>query len=158
MVCLWAVNIGIGNNVALGCLPVATPGVSMAAGPRPATPAVGPKIVAAAKKFLGGKYVWGAENPKIGFDCSGLVQYTYHGLGLTTPRVAQDQFKSAHLIAAGRAVPGDLVFYHDDYGNVYHVGIYVSPGVTYAAVDEAEGIKVQTIWDGTATYGSYTHS
>lgn len=158
IVCLWAVNIGIGANVPLGCLPVSTPGVSMANGPRPATPAVGPKIVAAAKKFLGGKYVWGGEDPKVGFDCSGLVQYTYRGLGLSTPRVAQDQFSAAHLITAGRAVPGDLVFYHDNYGNVYHVGIYVSPGVTYAAVDEQEGIKVQPIWDSTATYGSYTHS
>ncbi|HEX2902340.1 MAG TPA: NlpC/P60 family protein [Jatrophihabitans sp.] len=158
IVCLWAVNIGIGTNVALGCLPVATPAVSMATGPRPPTPAVGPQIVAAAKKFLGGKYVWGGEDPKVGFDCSGLVQYTYRGLGLSTPRVAQDQFAAAHMITAGRAVPGDLVFYHDSYGNVYHVGIYVSPGVTYAAVDQQEGIRVQSIWDSTATYGSFTHS
>lgn len=158
IVCLWAVNIGIGANVWLGCSPASTPAVSMATGPRPATPAAGPKIVAAAKKFLGGKYVWGGEDPKRGFDCSGLVQYTYRGVGLNTPRVAQDQFLAAHMITAGRAVPGDLVFYHDNNGNVYHVGIYVSPGVTYAAVDEAEGIRVQPIWDDTATYGSFTHS
>lgn len=158
IVCIWAVNIGIGVNKSLGCAPVSTAGDSLATGPRPAPNATGIKIVAAAKKFLGGKYVWGAENPAVGFDCSGLVQYTYRSLGISTPRVAQDQFNAAHLITAGRAVPGDLVFYHDDEGNVYHVGIYVSPGYTYAAVDEQEGIKVQPIWDDTATYGSFTHS
>jgi cell wall-associated NlpC family hydrolase len=158
IVCLWAVNIGVGANTALGCLPVSTAGASMATGPRPAPSATGVKVVAAAKKFLGGKYVWGAENPKVGFDCSGLVQYTYASVNIPTPRVAQDQFSAAHMITAGRAVPGDLVFYHDNQGNVYHVGIYVSPGLTYAAVDEAEGIKVQPIWDNSATYGSFTHS
>ena len=54
----------------------------MATGPRPAPSAAGLKVVAAAKKFLGGKYVWGGENPKVGFDCSGLVQYTYRGVGV----------------------------------------------------------------------------
>jgi len=158
IVCLWAVNIGIGKNSYLGCQGVSSPGVAMPSGPRPATPAVNTKVVAAAKKFLGGKYVWGGEDPKVGFDCSGLVQYTYRGAGVSTPRVAQDQFRVARMISAGRAVPGDLVFYHDSQGNVYHVGIYVSPGLTYAAVDEAEGIKVQPIWDSSATYASFTHS
>jgi hypothetical protein len=42
---------------------------------------------------------------------------------------------------------------------VYHVGIYLSPGKTVAAIDEAEGVNYQTIWDAsTATYGSFTHS
>jgi cell wall-associated NlpC family hydrolase len=155
-VCLWAVNIGVGSNKLLGCKSLTTVGITT--GPRPATPASNTKITAAAKKFLGGKYVWGAEDPKVGFDCSGLVQYTYRGAGLSTPRVAQDQFRAARMISASRAVPGDLVFYHDAQGSVYHVGIYVSPGVTYAAVDEAEGIRVQQIWDPSATYGSFTHS
>ena len=69
-----------------------------------------------------------------------------------------DQARAARLIPPSRAVPGDLVFYHDNYGSVYHVGIYVSPGVSYAAVDPANGVRVQTIWDSTATYGSFTHN
>ena len=157
-VCMWATNIGIGANQPLGCRALTTPATTVPTGPAPVPPPANAKIVAAAKTFLGSKYVWGAEDPKVGFDCSGLVQYTYRGAGVSTPRVAQDQFKAANLIDASRAVPGDLVFYHDSYGAVYHVGIYVSPGVTYAAVDPANGVRVQQIWDSTATYGSFTHN
>jgi len=156
-VCLWATNIGIGANQLLGCQTLATPASVVSTGPAPTPPAANVAIVAAAQKLLGSKYVWGAEDPKVGFDCSGLVQYTYRGAGVNTPRVSQAQFSAARIITASRAVPGDLVFYHDSHGSVYHVGIYVSPGVTYAAVDPANGVRVQTIWDATATYGSFTH-
>ncbi len=36
--------------------------------------------------------------------------------GVATPRMPQDQFDAARLIRADRAVPGDLVFYHDSDG------------------------------------------
>jgi hypothetical protein len=157
-VCMWAINIGIGANQPLGCLSLTTPATTVPTGPAPVPPPVNALIVAAAQKLLGAKYVWGAEDPKVGFDCSGLVQYTYRGAGVSTPRVSQDQFRGATMIPASRAVPGDLVFYHDNYGTVYHVGIYISPGVSYAAVDPANGVRVQTIWDSTATYGSFTHN
>jgi cell wall-associated NlpC family hydrolase len=157
-VCLWAVNIGIGANKFLGCAGLSTPAVAMLAGPAPATPASNAKIVALAKTFIGKRYVWGGASPT-GFDCSGLVQYSYRtAAALTTPRIAQDQFSAARMIPAVRAVPGDLVFYHDNTGAVYHVGIYTGPGMTVAAVDQASGVRAQAIWDSTATFGSFTHS
>jgi cell wall-associated NlpC family hydrolase len=154
--CVWLVNQGLGANTALGCTPLDTRG---AAGTAPVkTPAINTKALKEAKKHLGQKYVWGAEGPKT-FDCSGLVMYSYHKAGFTTPRIAQDQFTAARVIPASRAVPGDLVFYHDSVGAVYHVGIYVAPLDTVAAIDEAEGIAHQHIWDpSSATYGSFTHT
>jgi hypothetical protein len=158
-ICVWAVNIGIGNNRFLGCGALSTPAVAMPSGPAPATPAANQKVTVLAAKYLGSRYVWGGASPATGFDCSGLVQYTYRvGAGIGTPRVAQDQFSAARMIAPGRAVPGDLVFFHDTEGAVYHVGIYAAPGLMYAAVDEAEGVRYQHIWDSTATFGSFTHS
>ena len=117
-------------------------------------------MVALAAKQLGSRYVWGGASPATGFDCSGLVMYTYKtGAGMQLPRVAQDQFLAARMIPAGRAVPGDLVFFHDQQGSVYHVGIYAAPGLMYAAVDEAEGVRYQQIWDpSSASYASFTHS
>lgn len=157
-VCLWALNIQVGANKFLGCSALSTPAVAMPSGPTPATPAVNKKVTALAAKYVGSRYVWGGASPSTGFDCSGLVQYTYRvGAGISTPRVAQDQFSSARMIAMGRAAPGDLVFFHDNLGYVYHVGIYAGAGRMYAAVDEAEGVRFQTIWDSTATYGSFTH-
>lgn len=159
LICAWAVNIGVGANKYLGCSAFSTPAVSMPTGPTPATPAANTKVTTLAAKYLGYPYVWGGASPSTGFDCSGLVQYTYRvGAGITTPRIAQDQFHAAHRITAGRAVPGDLVFFHDSTGSVYHVGIYAGPGTMYAAVDPANGVRYQNIWDSTATYGSFTHS
>ena len=157
-VCVWAVNIGVGVNKSLGCAALSTPAVAMLPGPAPATPASNAAIVKLALTFVGKPYVWGGSSPA-GFDCSGLVQYSYRtAAALTTPRIAQDQFRAARMIPAVRAVPGDLVFYHDNTGYVYHVGIYTGPGMTVAAVNPANGVKVQPIWDATVTYGSFTHS
>ena len=156
--CAWAVNFSIGADRFLGCFAVSTPAIAMPAGPTPATPAANKRVTALAAKYLGSRYVWGGADPKTGFDCSGLVQYTYRlGAGIGTPRIAQDQFIAARMITAGRAVPGDLVFFHDNSGSVYHVGIYAGPGLMYAAVDETEGVRYQRIWDPTATFGSFTH-
>ena len=157
-VCLWAVNIGIGVNKYLGCQSLSTPAVAMLAAPAPATPAANLKIVKLAATFVGTRYVWGGASPSAGFDCSGLVLYSYRaGAAIGTPRVAQDQFAAARMIPAARVVPGDLVFFHDTTGYVYHVGIYTGPSMMVAAVDETQGVRAQQIWDPTATFGSFTH-
>ncbi len=154
--CIWVVNVGLGHNSFLGCKAGDTRG---AAGTTPiATPALNSKVVTEARRHIGQKYVWGATGPKT-FDCSGLVKYSYGKFGYITPRVSEDQFTAARLIPASRAVPGDLVFYHDTEGDVYHVGIYLSPGRTVAAIDENSGVNYQTIWDpSSTTYGSFTHA
>ncbi len=155
-VCVWTVNVGWGHNTFLGCKAVDTrAGQAMAAG----SPSVSvlPAVLAQAKKHIGQRYVWGATGPKT-FDCSGLMLYSYKKSGFTTPRVSEDQSRAARLIPASHARPGDLVFYHDTTGDVYHVGMYVSPGLTVAAIDEEEGVNYQRIWDpSSTTYGSFTH-
>jgi cell wall-associated NlpC family hydrolase len=154
--CIWLVNVGFGSNSSLGCAAVDTRGPA-ATGPVKRSP-IRQTATDKALRQIGKPYVWGAEGPKT-FDCSGLVMWSYHKAGVTTPRVAADQFRAAKLIPASRAARGDLVFYHDSLGHVYHVGIYLSPGRSVAAIDEAEGVDYQTIYtDSYATYGSFTHS
>ena len=46
----------------------------------------GAKAVELAKEHLGVPYKWGGTTPA-GFDCSGLLQHTYHRLGVELPRV-----------------------------------------------------------------------
>src|SRR5207248_662797 len=121
LACVWTVNVGLGSNRHLGCRSVDTRGPA-GSGAVPA-PTVNTKVVTEASRHIGQPYVWGATGPKA-FDCSGLVQYSYRLAGISTPRIAADQFTAARLIPAARAVRGDLVFYHDSVGYVYHVGIY----------------------------------
>ena len=155
LACVWAVDIAQGENRSLGCRAADTRGTDTST---VTPPAVNAEVVTEAKKHLGQHYVWGAAGPST-FDCSGLVAYSYGKFGVTTPRVSSDQFRAARLISADRAVAGDLVFYHDSTGDVYHVGIYLEPGSTVAAIDYAHGVDYQHIWDpSTATYGSFTHS
>lgn len=153
--CIWLVNIGIGNNRFLGCRAQDTRGN---AGTDPVeVPKINTAVVTEAKRHIGQPYVWGAEGPRT-FDCSGLVMFSYGKAGFITPRVSEDQAKAARLIPATRAVPGDLVFWHNNEGDVYHVAIYLSPGKTVAAIDESSGVDYQKIWDPSiVTYGSFTH-
>jgi cell wall-associated NlpC family hydrolase len=154
--CIWVVNVGLGSNSFLGCRAGDTRGP---AGTGTVTvPKLNTQVVTEAKRHIGQAYVWGAAGPTT-FDCSGLVKYSYGKFAFTTPRTSEQQALAARLIPAARAVPGDLVFYHDTEGDVYHVGIYLSPGLTVAAIDTAEGVNYQKIWDpSSASYGSFTHT
>jgi cell wall-associated NlpC family hydrolase len=102
--------------------------------------ALGSVVVADAEAYLGTPYVWGGEQPGVGFDCSGLVQWVYAEAGISLPRVAQDQYDvGPHLPAGATLYPGDLVFFGSGPQAVEHVGIYVGNGemidAPYTGVD-----------------------
>lgn len=155
LLCITVNDVGPGDDTSLGCRASDTRGRGTGT---VTPPPVNGQVVTEAKKHIGQDYVWGAAGPTT-FDCSGLVTYSYAKFGISSPHQSELQFRQARVISAARAVPGDLVFYHDDTGWVYHVGIYLSPGKTVAAIDTAEGVNYQAIWNpDTATYGSFTHS
>ncbi|KOV71199.1 hypothetical protein ADK64_00885 [Streptomyces sp. MMG1121] len=80
--------------------------------------------VAAAQSVLGRPYVWGANGPS-GFDCSGLMQWSYAHAGLHLPRTSQEQRLAGRQVPLSEARPGDLVVYRSD---ASHVGMYVGNG------------------------------
>lgn len=85
------------------------------------------KVVEEAKTQLGVKYVYGGEDPGVGFDCSGLTQWCYSKAGLTIPRTSQEQFASMVKIPRKSVVAGDLVFFvGSDPPSPGHVGIVIS--------------------------------
>ncbi|MFF4752769.1 NlpC/P60 family protein [Streptomyces sp. NPDC002514] len=80
--------------------------------------------VAAARSALGRPYVWGANGPS-GFDCSGLMQWSYAQAGIGIPRTSQAQRYAGRQVPLSQARPGDLVVYRSDAG---HVGMYMGNG------------------------------
>ncbi|MFF7471624.1 NlpC/P60 family protein [Streptomyces sp. NPDC008092] len=80
--------------------------------------------IAAARSALGKPYVWGASGPT-GFDCSGLMQWSYAHAGIHLPRTSQEQRFAGHQVPLSQAQPGDLVVYRSD---ASHVGMYVGNG------------------------------
>lgn len=79
---------------------------------------------AAARSALGRPYVWGANGP-YGFDCSGLMQWSYAQAGVGLPRTSQAQRYAGRQVPLSEARPGDLVLYRDD---ASHVGMYAGNG------------------------------
>jgi len=77
-----------------------------------------------AQQQLGVRYRYGGASPTAGFDCSGLVHYSYRRAGLQVPRTSQAQFDAAQKIALTDARPGDILFFRDQ-TKLSHVGIYL---------------------------------
>ena len=86
-------------------------------------------IIKVAKSKIGTPYVWGGENNS-GFDCSGLVQYSYRKAGINTPRVANDMANTYERIYRARDLkPGDLIFFETkEAGRISHTGMYIGNG------------------------------
>lgn len=105
--------------------------------------------IAATKK--GVPYKWGGTGPS-GFDCSGLVQYSYRRAGKKLPRTAAAQYHRTRKIARAERKRGDLVFFHSG-RNVYHVGIYAGRGKVLHAPRTGAVVRLETIWTNSVWYG-----
>jgi cell wall-associated NlpC family hydrolase len=84
----------------------------------------GDALVAVAMSLRGARYRYGGATPA-GFDCSGLVFYAHHQLGLAVPRTSRDQAEAADTVKPRKLRRGDLVFFKIDSSRVNHVGIYI---------------------------------
>ncbi len=112
--------------VVAGCAPKRILLDGGAADEEPAAAAdLGPRVVELAKAQIGTPYAFGGSRPQDGFDCSGLVQWTFGRQGVTLPRSVDEQCRVGRPVEADDLQPGDLVFFsihgrdHPD-----HVGIY----------------------------------
>lgn len=108
----------------------------------------GDKVVLLSRGLIGSKYLSGGITPT-GFDCSGLVMYTYQqALGVKLPHNARAQ--AAHAAYRGNdwsgLSHGDLVLFN----NYTHVGIYIGRGLFIHAPEHGRPVRVdklnQTYW------------
>jgi murein DD-endopeptidase len=90
----------------------------------------GAVIAREAREQIGVPYRYGGDEPRRGFDCSGLVAYVHAREGITVPRTAAAQFAAVRRIERDELRPGDLVFFRLVPGSreVTHVGIYTGQG------------------------------
>lgn len=92
-------------------------------------------IIDRAKSYTGTNYILGGESYD-GIDCSGLTSAAYGG---NLPHYSGDQYNN--VMSSGTYTsdinslkPGDLVFYRDSSGNIYHVALYVGNGKVIDAI------------------------
>jgi cell wall-associated NlpC family hydrolase len=101
------------------------------------------RAAAVARQMIGVPYKWGGSTPK-GFDCSGLVQYSYKKAGLRAPRTSKAQYSASARLRLKDAREGDLVFFNFDRG-ISHVGIYLGDGRFVHAPSSGKRVEVSSL-------------
>ena len=93
-----------------------------AAGPA-ARQTTGERAAKVALGQVGTPYRYGGSTPA-GFDCSGLVQYSYLEAGKMLPRTTRQLWDASVTVQARELQAGDILFFEID-GKMSHVGMYV---------------------------------
>lgn len=78
--------------------------------------------VQAALSMQGKPYVWGAADPNVGFDCSGLTMWAWAQVGVSLPHSSAAQYSALPHVDKDALQPGDLLFF---YSPISHVGMYI---------------------------------
>jgi cell wall-associated NlpC family hydrolase len=98
-------------------------------------------VVKFASSQLGKPYVFGSGADTSSFDCSDLVQWAYKQIGISIPRVTQDQVNAGREVGPKEKLkPGDLIFPHAG-----HVVMYVGNGKVIAAPYTGTVVQYQDV-------------
>lgn len=95
-------------------------------------------LISFLKAQLGKAYVLGSSGPS-SYDCSGLTQAAFKQIGVSLPRVSQDQSTTGTPVSLDSLQPGDLLYWGSA-GSAYHVGVYVGGGKFIGAQNPSTGI------------------
>jgi cell wall-associated NlpC family hydrolase/SLT domain-containing protein len=97
-------------------------------------------VIKVAMRYLGVKYVWGGSTPK-GFDCSGLIQYSFRQIGVSLPRTAAQQQRAGKKVNLSDVRAGDLLFN----GNpAHHVVMCIGGGKIIEAPHTGAVVRVRS--------------
>jgi cell wall-associated NlpC family hydrolase len=86
--------------------------------------AAGEKAAHTALAMIGRPYKYRGETPA-GFDCSGLVRYSYLTAGVSVPHGTDALRRVTRSVGLGGAKRGDLIFFSQRGRDYSHVGVYV---------------------------------
>jgi cell wall-associated NlpC family hydrolase len=85
---------------------------------------IGANAARTALDMRGKPYRYGGFSPQ-GFDCSGLVHYSYARAGGSLPRNTNGLWVRSRTIDRGEIRPGDLLFFHQEGKRNSHVAIHI---------------------------------
>ena len=71
----------------------------------------------------------------VGFDASGLIVYSFAGVGVKLPRSSGEQYKVGQKVLPQAAMPGDLIFYGPE--GTQSVALFLGNGQMIEATDPA---------------------
>jgi cell wall-associated NlpC family hydrolase len=104
---------------------------------------VGDKAARVALSQVGTPYRYGGKTPA-GFDCSGLVHYSYRQAGKSIPRTTTGQWAELAPVASRDMRAGDLLFFSIN-GNMSHVGLYLGDGKFVHAPSSGRRVEIERL-------------
>lgn len=105
------------------------------------------RIIEVAKAQIGKPYRYGGKSPKTGFDCSGLINFSYKKAGLTVPRTTLQLYKSASPVKRAHLKRGDLVFFRINNRKISHVGLYLGNNRFIHAPSSGKRVNIANLND-----------
>ena len=75
--------------------------------------------------MVGKPYRFGGHSPATGFDCSGLVHYSFGRAGARVARSTEQLRRSSTRVPSGDLRRGDLLFFDQEGKDSSHVAIYI---------------------------------
>jgi peptidoglycan DL-endopeptidase CwlO len=117
-------------------------------GPPPAPNGNAQAAIDAAYSVIGTPYVWGASDPGVGFDCSGLTMWAWSHAGVYLPHSSAMQYAVLPHISPSDAQPGDLVFF---YSPISHVGLYIGGGRMIDANHTGDVVNIRPVYWSSVT-------
>jgi len=112
-----------------------------------------------AEIFMPSPYLWGGKS-EIGIDCSGFTQTLMLQEGIFLPRDASMQCHVGEIVGylkdLADLLPGDIMFFMNDKGYVFHVGIYLGEN-QYMHSAGATGPTVSSVLEGGENFMTRYH-
>ncbi|MEO7444165.1 MAG: C40 family peptidase [Ferruginibacter sp.] len=84
------------------------------------------EVVTYAERFLHVPYLWAGTSPDKGFDCSGLIFYTFRQFKINTPRVSKEFTNAGTEVSTLNSMRGDIILFtgsDPSSGVVGHMGL-----------------------------------
>jgi cell wall-associated NlpC family hydrolase len=106
-------------------------------------PGVGTRAATVALDQVGVPYRYGGNSPR-GFDCSGLVQYSYSRVGRALPRTTSQLWSVTSDVPRDDLQAGDILFFRIE-GKMSHVGLYVGNGRFVHAPSSGRSVSVESL-------------
>ena len=112
---------------------------------QPASRTAAEQAAGTALKMVGKPYHFGGSSPASGFDCSGLVRYSYRQVGLALPHNTERQRLTGRHIQKAELRRGDLIFFDQEGKKNSHVGIYLGDGRFVHAPSSGKQVRTDRV-------------
>lgn len=103
----------------------------------------GQQAATVALNQVGTPYRYGGATPD-GFDCSGLVQFSYSRAGVVVPRTTSQLWSASRTVSNEELRAGDLLFFNVE-GKMSHVGLYLGKNRFVHAPQSGRTVSVASL-------------